>query len=181
MTVKYLIFGIASLTAFELFAQQAPTQTEKKDEKEDVVDPYEAAYQERIQKEYLFGVYIPRDLADCFIQLNRLIDRDSRQKFKQMSEADAAQKLHFSLGRWMTHNWGLYGGSRLSYYLSQLGLGNPDNMVRFIIITYHRNLNKEKLEVKALIEHFQAAQQKQAEDRLKQGKIIHEERRKRQN
>jgi hypothetical protein len=35
-------------------------------------------------------------LADCFIQLNRLIDDDSKTKFKKMTEADAAFCIHQS-------------------------------------------------------------------------------------
>ena len=35
-------------------------------------DKYEEEYQKRIKKDYLYGVYIPKDLADAFTQLNRL-------------------------------------------------------------------------------------------------------------
>src|SRR5690606_32780541 len=76
-------------------------------------DQFEKEYQKRIQKEFLNGVYIPKDLADCFVQLNRLTDDASKTKFKNMPEEDAARKLHFSLGRWIIYNWGFYEGSRL--------------------------------------------------------------------
>ena len=138
-------------------------------------DEFEIAYQKRIQKEYLNGVYIPKDLADCFIQLNRLTDDESKKKFKTMSEADAATKLHFSLGRWMIYNWSFYEGSRLSYYLKNLGISHPDDMAKFIIITYHRNLNKNKLEVKALIDDFAKKKEEEEKKRLEGGTIIHEE------
>ena len=173
MTIRLTLSGLFLLIFTGLQAQhQDSTKTE---------DPYEKAYQERIKKEYLFGVYIPKDLADCFIQLNRLVDSPSRNKFKNMPEEAAATKLHFSLGRWIIYNWGFYGGSRLSNYLSKLGISNPDDMARFIIITYHRNLNKQKLEVKSLIEFFKKKKEKAIEERKKRGKVIHEERRKREN
>ena len=144
-------------------------------------DEFEKQYQKRIKKESINGVYIPKDLADCFIQLNQLTDKDSKIKFKNMSEEDAATKLHFSLGRWMIYNWGFYEGSRLSYYLKNLGISHPDDMAQFIIITYHRNLNKSKLEVKDLLDHYQMKQENLKKKRLEQGEIIHEETRKRQN
>ncbi len=143
-------------------------------------DPYEKAYQDRIKKTTLNGVYIPKDLTDCFIQLNRLTDDESKAKFKNMPEEDASRKLHFSLGRWMIYNWSFYEGSRLSVYLSKLGLSNPDDMAQFIIITYHRNLNRKKLDIKPLIDHYQAKKEKRIEERRQKGTIIHEETRKRE-
>jgi hypothetical protein len=98
-----------------------------------------------------------------------------------MSEEDAAIKLHFSLGRWMIYNWGFYEGSRLSYYLKNLGIGHPDDMAQFIIITYHRNLNKTKLNVKELIDHYKLKTEKARKERLEKGEVIHEEKRKRKN
>ena len=68
----------------------------------------EAEYQRRIKKEYLNRVYIPKDLADCFIQLNKLIDEESKAKFKRAPEEVVVRKLHFSLGRWMIHYWSFY-------------------------------------------------------------------------
>ena len=144
-------------------------------------DEFEKEYQSRITKEYLNGVYIPKDLADCFIQLNQLTDDASKIKFKNMTEEEAAHKLHFSLGRWIIHNWGFYEGSRLSLYLKNLGIGHPDDMAQVIIITYHRNLNKNKLNVKELIDHYQAKQELEKEKRKKEGEVIYEETRKRQN
>lgn len=144
-------------------------------------DQFEKEYQKRIQKEFLNGVYIPKDLADCFVQLNRLTDDASKTKFKNMPEEDAARKLHFSLGRWIIYNWGFYEGSRLSFYLTNLGIGHPDDMAQFIIIAYHRNLNKNKLKVKELIDHYQAKREAEKKKRLQEGEIIHEETRKRQN
>lgn len=140
---------------------------------------YEKEYESRIKRDHLYGVYIPKDLTDAFIQLNRLIDEPSRQKFKSMPEDEAASRLFFSFGRWITHNWGFYGGSRLSHYLRQLGVSHPDDMAQFIIIAYHRNLNRNPLEVKALVERFRAKRLEEIEAKRKEGTIIHEETRKR--
>lgn len=138
-------------------------------------------YEERIKKEYIHGVYIPEDLTDAFSRLNKLIDKDSKKKFKEVSEAIAVKKLHFSLGRWMIYNWGFYEGSRLSHSIKQLGVYHPDDMARFIIITYHRYLNKEDLKVKELISEFGEKQEKEKEARKNKGKVIHTEKRKRQD
>ncbi|MEL6925841.1 MAG: DUF6794 domain-containing protein [Bacteroidota bacterium] len=163
-----------------LLGTVAAAQGEKKTpaigERENFEESFEKEYQRRIKKEYLYRVYIPKDLADAFIQLNRLTDKESLARFKNASEEVASRKLHFSLGRWMIHNWGFYGGSRLSHYLRNIGISHPDDMARFIIITYHRNLNKQKLEVKALIEKLRADRQTEVEKRRT---ILHEETRQR--
>ena len=142
-------------------------------------DAIEAEYQKRIKKEYLDRVYIPKDLTDCFIQLNKLIDQESKVKFKSAPEEVVAQKLHFSLGRWMMVNWSFYQGSRLSAYLKDLGIHYPDDMARFIIISYHRNLNRKELKIKEQVEFYQAYRQKLLEEERAGGKVIYEETRKR--
>lgn len=144
----------------------------------ETLEEYEKAYQYRIRQEYLYEVYIPKDLTDAFIQLNKLIDEPSKQKFKSLDEEEATSRLFFSLGRWISHNWGFYGGSRLSHFLKGLGLSHPDDMARFIILTYHRNLNRQPLDVKPLVEKFQADRRKEQEERREQGTVIHKETRK---
>lgn len=120
----------------------------------------EKQFQQRIKKDVINGVYIPQDLAECFQELNKKISEESKRKFKAMSEADAATKLHFSLGRWIWYNWSLYEGSRLSVYLNKVGVHHPEDMAKLVIISYHRYLNKKPLEVKALAEEIDAARNK---------------------
>ena len=169
MNSKLLLLSYLIVISNLALAQQPPTTK----------DSYEKEFQKRIKKERLFGVYIPKDLGDCFIELNRLIDSKSKLKFKKHTEEEVARKLHFSLGRWIIHNWGFYGGSRFSVYLNKIGLNYPDDMARFIIVSYHRNLNRNKLKVKEQVEFYKAIRKKEMEERRKEGKIIHEETRKR--
>ena len=171
----HLIILVSILFAFSGLTSAQDTLWVKPD-----VDPYEAAYQKRIKKERIFGVYIPKDLTECFIELNKKIDDADKAKFKSRSEEEVAKKLHFSLGRWMIHNWSFYEGSRLSVFLKNLGISYPDDMARFIIITYHRNLNKKPLKVKEMVEFYKEKAKKEQEERKKSSKIIHEETRKRQ-
>lgn len=137
--------------------------------------PPEEDYQSRIKKSELYGVYIPKDLGDAFSQLTKLTDEASRMKFKAMAEEDAKHKLHFSLGRWIINNWGFYEGSRLTKYLNDVGVYDPDDMARFIIVTYHRELNEKPLQVKELVAEFQEMRRQEKEQELKEGKVIHQE------
>jgi len=148
---------------------------------EKAAEQFQKEYEKRITKERLYGVYIPKDLADAFGQLNRLTAESSRQSFKSAPEAVAAKKLHFSLGRWITHNWGFYGGSRLSHYIKEVGITHPDDQARFVIVSYHRYLNKKPLEVKAQVDAVLERQKKEIEARNKKRVILHTETRKRVN
>mgnify|MGYP006265897875 CR=1 FL=1 len=133
-------------------------------------------YQKRIKKEYLHGVYIPADLGDAFFRLNELIDEAYRKKFLQAEEMEAARKLHFSLGRWITYNWGFYGGSRLSHYLRQrYGLSYPDDMARFIIIAYHRSGHQKDLNLNELAQKFVDFRRENWQKELLESPVIHSE------
>ncbi len=167
MLIKMLFSVLCALLGTALLAQPPATKEE-----------FEKEYQRRIQLEYLDGQYIPKDLTDAFVELNKLIDTESKATFKTMPEEEAAHKLFFSFGRWITHNWGFYGGSRLSHYLRELGVTFPDDMAQFVIITYHRNLNRKSLDIKPLIVQFQEKRHKEHKARAEKGTVIHEETRK---
>lgn len=138
---------------------------------------FDKGYTMRINMESINGVYIPRDLGDAFVQLHKLVDRDSKAKFKSLPEDAAVSKLHFSLGRWIIQNWGFYEGSRLSHALRQMGLHHPDDMARFIIRSFHRSLNQKPIDAKEQVAALQAQRQKEREERLLKGDVIHQEKR----
>ncbi|MEM8524879.1 MAG: DUF6794 domain-containing protein [Bacteroidota bacterium] len=135
----------------------------------------EERYEWRLKQEKLYGIYIPKDLTDAFVELNKKINTDSKMKFKNAPEEVVAKKLHFSLGRWMMVNWGFYEGSRLTAFLNKLDLHHPDDMARFIIITFHRSVNRTPLEVKDLVEELKTKRANLEQDRLLQGEILHQE------
>lgn len=133
---------------------------------------YEKRYQRRIQQEQLYGVYIPRDIGDAFNELNKKIDAPSKAKFKALNEDAAVRKLYFSFGRWLSHNWSFYEGSRFSHYLRELGLTHPDDMIEFVIITYHRSLHKKPLDVKPLLDRILAARRAEFDARRRGGEVL---------
>ena len=122
-------------------------------------------YEARIQLEYIEGVYIPRDLLDCFRQLDTLMEEDVRELFLSFSDEEVDKRTHASLGKWIEHKWSLREGSRLSAYFNKMGVPHPDYMVGIIITSYHRHLNKRDLKVKEQLEYFQGLwQEKQRKE-----------------
>ncbi len=135
-------------------------------------------YEWRLRQSVLYGTYIPKDVNEVLLELNKKIDAKSKSKLAAVTEDEAATKLFFSLGRWMTHNWSLFEGSRLSKYMQDLGIHHPDDMVRFFIIVYHRSLTKQPLEVKELVAKFNDKEEAEKQKKLEKGTILHEEKKK---
>jgi hypothetical protein len=155
-----------------LVVQMAVAQVQPEPAPANSREEYERNYQFRIKQTTLLGQYIPKDMFDAFRELDKLTDSESKAKFKSMNEADAEQKLLGRFGRWMIMNWGFYEGSRLSHVLKSSGVYHPDDMASFLIITYHRNLNKKELGIKELIIGYKDKRKKIKEAELKKGKVI---------
>ncbi|GAB4493989.1 MAG: hypothetical protein OHK0019_19150 [Saprospiraceae bacterium] len=160
-----------------LFSNALGAQTEgpPSDEKE-----FEKQYQERIKKDRLNNVYIPKNLDDAMLQLDKIISVESQNKIKAIPEDSVCLKLHYRLGQWMILNWGFYGGSRLSHYLRSAGVTFPDDMADLLILAYHRKLNGKPVSIKELAPSFREKRKKEHQEEIKQGKVIQEEKRKKE-
>ena len=168
MIIRHLFFVLLCIFSFSLFAQ-SDIQKE---------NSAEAAYQKRIIQQNLSGVYIPKDLLDAFVQFYKLIEKPTIEKFRLLPEEEADRRLHNGFGKWISFNYSFYEGSRFSVYLNKLGLYNPDDMITFVITTYHRNLNKQKLDVKPLLDKLIEGREKIKKARKLKGEIISVETRK---
>ena len=175
MKLQFIFIALLLMSSQLTFAQkektpEAPPSTE---------DQFEKKYQQRIKKEVLHGSYIPKDVADAFVQLNKLIDTASKDKYKTMGEMDAVYKLSGGFGRWIIHNWGFYEGSRYSHHLRSMGIYHPEEMAKFTMLMYHRYLNKKKLDVKAYLDGLETQKKKKLEDQKKNQKVLETFKRKR--
>ncbi len=165
---RFLLF-LFLLPATVFFAQEGPASDEKEFEKQ---------YEERIKKDKLNGVYIPKNLDDAILQLNKIISAESQSVIKAIPEDSVCMLLHQRLGQWIILNWGFYGGSRLSHYLRSAGVTFPDDMADFLILAYHRSLNGKPVNIKELVIGFKEKRKKEFEAEKKKGKVISEETRK---
>jgi hypothetical protein len=141
----------------------------------------DSVYEERILMEEIDGVYIPTDYNDAFAELERLSSAADIEKYKSASEETVRDKLHFGLGRWMVHNWGFYMGSRLSHSLRELGLEHPDDMSKFLLVTWHRKLNEQPLKIEEQVEYYYQLREQERLERAGKGEEIYKGTRKRKN
>ncbi len=119
---------------------------EKKWAKEDSV---------RFTTDSLRGIYIPKDLEDCFKQIDSFWDDSTKIKVKQLTEDVFSARVHHGFGMWMRNNWQLWSGSRLSKYFNDLGIYHQDDMSGIILDSYHRYLTGKDIKLEEEIKFYQ--------------------------
>ena len=106
----------------------------------------DSIYQSNIKKSRIGGVYIPKSMEDAYHEIDNLSPPEARNKFKNADEIMVAKKLHFGLGNWIKVNWNFEEGSRLSHIIKGYKIVHPDDMVNFMLRSYHRYLNNKDQE-----------------------------------
>ncbi len=129
-------------------------------------------YEYNIQQEFINEIYIPEDVADALKQLDLLSDEKGRAKLIEADENIAADRLVMGLGKWMIVNWNFYEGSRLSHKLRDYGVTHPDDMAKFLIVTYHRYLSQAPLELEERGQIYFDNRKKDQEKRNAAKKVI---------
>jgi len=154
MNMKLLLSSIFSLLLISSgFAQdKAPYPNGKKG--------YEEAYKRNIKKSRIGGVYIPKDIHEAIQELDALSPDGAKVKFTNAPEEVIATKLHFGLGRWISVFWNFEEGSRYVEYLRNLGITDPDHMIQFTIVSYHRYKNGRELDIDKQVAHYIAEREK---------------------
>ena len=159
-----------------LSAQSAPAEADTPAFTESEIN---REYQERIKKDRIGGVYIPKNLDDAITELDKKIEPASRLKIKALPEDSVCAVLHFRLGQWMISGWSFYEGSRISHYLKSAGVTYPDDMADFLLIAYQRKLNGIPVNIRDLATEFKNKRKREHQDRIKNGTVISETVRKR--
>ena len=124
----------------------------------------DSIYQVNIKKSRINGVYIPKSLEDAFEELTALSTTEARMKFKNAPEIFVAKKLHFGLGQWMRINWNFDQGSRLTDVLRGYGIYHPDDMVNFMLRSYHRYLNGVDQDIVSRVKEYKEKRKKEAKE-----------------
>ena len=96
----------------------------------------DSVYNERVKLAYIDSIYIPRDLYDCFRELDKLMEPGVKKTFMEFSDEEVDRRTHASLGKWIDHKWSLTEGSRLSAYFTKMKVPHPDYMIGIIITSF---------------------------------------------
>lgn len=132
-------------------------KTEAKWAKEDAI---------RFSADSLRGRYIPKDLNDCFNQIDGLWNDSVKVKVANWTEDEFTTKAHFGFGLSIRNNWRLWAGSRLSKFFNKKGVAHPDDMSGIILSSYHRYLNKEAINLDEQLDHYKQYWEKAEKEQL---------------
>lgn len=110
-------------------------------------------------------IYIPKNLEDCFTEINKSIPDSIKVKITNWEESEMS-RLHFGQGKWMRNNWGLWEGSRLSRYFNNMGIYHPDDMSGIILTSYHRYLNGKDIKLDEQVKYYKDYWKKAKEENL---------------
>mgnify|MGYP000904710135 CR=1 FL=1 len=117
-------------------------------------------FEQRIKLTRIDGKYIPKDLNDAMMELNKIMEDGAKKKFAEMSENDARQKTHFSFGKYINARWYIQEGSRLTIWFQKNKIYDFDDMIDCIIVSYHRTLNNKPIEFEILANYYYKKQMK---------------------
>ncbi len=138
---------------------------------------YIKKYNERILLSRIDDVYIPKDTKEAMEELKRLTDVEGRKKLITAPEDTIASKLHYSLGRWISLNWGFDQGSRLSHYYKLKGVVEIDDKIDLLIRAFYRDLKGLHIQEDKLIKGYIAKRKLEHQERMKKFKSLHQEKR----
>lgn len=125
-----------------------------------IEDKWRAEDKVRYSTDTLRGVYIPKDLEDCFKQIDSFWNDTVKNEVRTMTSSEFGGNTHFGIGLWMRNNWQLWGGSRLSKYMNDLGIYHPDNMSGTILSLYYKYLTEEEFDLAKEIEKIKEQRSK---------------------
>ena len=91
------------------------------------------------------GVYIPKNLDDAILEVDKFYSDSLKTEIKKIDESDFVGDYHFGTGLWIRNNWNLWKGSRLSRFFKRNGIKHPDDMSSIVLVSYHRKLTGKEI------------------------------------
>lgn len=110
----------------------------------------------RLKADTIDGIYIPKNLEDCFVQIDKMLNDSIKIEIKKKTEDDFSADSHFGLGKWVRNNWGLWAGSRLSKYFNKMDIYHPDDMSGIIVTSYYRKLTGKEIDLEKQIKFYKS-------------------------
>jgi 6-phosphogluconolactonase (cycloisomerase 2 family) len=84
--------------------------------------------------------YIPRDLEEAVLALDKLISEEGKYELCKMGEDEFLAATHLGIGMYLRNEWGLWKNSELRKYFRRRGIFHPDDMSGEILKSYYKFL-----------------------------------------
>jgi len=83
----------------------------------------EEEFKKRLTLSVIDGIYIPKDMQECMLELDKILNHESKSELKSPSKFSDFNGHMGGLGMWIRNNWGINGGSRLLQYFKERNIG----------------------------------------------------------
>lgn len=80
-------------------------------------------FKKRLTLEKIDNIYIPKNLYECFTELDRILNFESKKQLMEAKDSWQFNSHMGGLGMWIRNNWGINGGSRLLKYFNDRNIG----------------------------------------------------------
>lgn len=121
----------------EYFYFRKPSARVAREEKRQEEREIRAEREKRLTLETINGVYIPKNLGECFVELDKLLTEIDKKEMLALTKRAEMIRYHHGLGTWIRNNWGLWGGSRLQKYFTDRKITHPDAMSSVVLDHYY--------------------------------------------
>lgn len=128
----------------EFFSFRNSNDSIARRERQERITEQQRERETRLTLESIDGVYIPKDLGDCFLELDKVLSEVDRKEIIALPEKEDMIQYHMGLGMWMRNTWRLWAGSRLQKYFTDKGIHHPDDMSGVILSYYYDWLHGKK-------------------------------------
>ena len=95
----------------------------------------EAEYKEyiiRTEKDSINSIYIPKNIEDCFLTLNKILSQSDIDTIKLLPNREETIRYHLGLGMWLRNNWVTLGMDLdCKKYFNDRDVNHPDVNVVF--------------------------------------------------
>ncbi|MFA4870001.1 MAG: DUF6794 domain-containing protein [Pedobacter sp.] len=114
------------------------------EEKESEKKEQAREFERRLSMDSVNHVYIPANMEECMVELDKVLNPNSKKQILAYKSRGDMLGLHHGLGMWIRNNWGLWGGSRLLKYFRDRGPSEPDGLSSMILYNYYDWLKGNK-------------------------------------
>lgn len=107
-------------------------------------------------REFIRMKRVPKNLEECFLILEQVLDEETIKQFKAMEEKDMMATTHHSLGRWFRNNYGLWNNKSVLciWFKEEFGIVHADDISGIILTSFHRKLNAKEINVEEQVQYY---------------------------
>ena len=107
-----------------------------------------------MEKEIMSETYIPKNLDECFVELNKMIHMDDIEIFQDTVKEDLSC-YHHGFGTNLRNKWGLWNEkSSLYKYFKQMGIFHADDMSGIIMTSLWRDMHGKDLRLDEQVRYY---------------------------